>query len=275
MALNVLTLGATGKVEAVRRAAQEADERYHASLDRVETLESRMKCVATSRGDANRDAHLCLGEVIGVLTAFGNANGFDVRNNFDQDHPAISRIQKTIVDFNVAIELVAGSGVGVATSLGAWAAVSALGVASTGVAIGGLSGAAASSAALAWFGGGSLATGGGGVALGSAVLGGFVLLPLIGVGAWLAHRATDKKVAEINSEIATVIAESDRLSRVAEMMDAECIRIEAIVLRTQEFAARLRDSLNLLRGTVQYMEVTGVALAETMSEHGFDLSPLL
>jgi len=51
-----------------------------------------------------------------------------------------------------------------------------IGVASTGTAIGGLSGAAATNALLAWFGGGSLATGGLGILGGTIVLGGVVVL---------------------------------------------------------------------------------------------------
>lgn len=55
----------------------------------------------------------------------------------------------------------------------------ALGTASTGTAIGGLSGVAATNATLAWLGGGSLAAGGGGMALGSMVLGGIIAGPAL------------------------------------------------------------------------------------------------
>ena len=66
--------------------------------------------------------------------------------------------------------LAGGVGAGVLTALGAYGAVQAFGIASTGAAIGGLSGAAANSATLAWFGGGALAAGGLGIAGGTAVL---------------------------------------------------------------------------------------------------------
>ncbi|AVI91336.1 hypothetical protein CW753_18200 [Klebsiella pneumoniae] len=48
-------------------------------------------------------------------------------------------------------------------ALGAWALVSAIGTASTGTAIGTLSGVAATNATLAWFGGGAVAAGGAGM----------------------------------------------------------------------------------------------------------------
>ena len=133
--------------------------------------EVRMKFLAVSRGAANQLAHLRLVEVTEVVQKFGNARAVQVLTLSDQSCPAIAKMQKTIVDFNVAVELITGSGAGIATTAGAWAAVSGLGVASTGTAISGLSGAAATHATLAWFGGGSLVTGGGGMALGSCVIG--------------------------------------------------------------------------------------------------------
>ena len=57
--------------------------------------------------------------------------------------------------------------------------VMALGTASTGAAIGGLTGVAATNATLAWLGGGALAAGGGGMALGSMVLGGIIAGPAL------------------------------------------------------------------------------------------------
>ena len=96
----------------------------------------------------------------------------------------------------------AGLGVGGLTALGAYGLVGAFGVASTGTAIGTLSGAAASSATLAWFGGGSLAAGGLGVAGGTAVLGGIIAAPVvIGVGLFSQKKANDaEKQAEAENQ---------------------------------------------------------------------------
>jgi hypothetical protein len=158
-AMNILSLGATKKFESIQNTLEEAERRYRTSFELLEQLKARMDRIAGSRGRANRDAHACLQEVITVLEVFGNVRGFESHTSSDQDCPALEKMQKTVTDFNVVLELIAGSGAGVATTAGAWAIVSALGVASTGTAISGLSGAAASHAALAWFGGGSLATG--------------------------------------------------------------------------------------------------------------------
>ena len=69
-------------------------------------------------------------------------------------------------------------------AFGAYSGVSALGAASTGAAISGLSGAAATNATLAWLGGGSLAAGGFGVAGGTALLGGLVAGPAVAILGW-------------------------------------------------------------------------------------------
>ncbi|MBR2215034.1 MAG: hypothetical protein IJ849_04670 [Selenomonadaceae bacterium] len=68
--------------------------------------------------------------------------------------------------------------------------------ASTGTAIGTLSGAAATNATLAWLGGGSLATGGMGIAGGTAVLGGLVAGPALALGGAILDRQAENKLLE-------------------------------------------------------------------------------
>lgn len=90
--------------------------------------------------------------------------------------------------------VVAGSLAGVAAGGGAYLGVGSLATASTGTAIGSLSGAAATNATLAWLGGGSLATGGFGMAGGTMVLGGLVAGPLLAIGgSVLAYKAAEAK----------------------------------------------------------------------------------
>lgn len=99
-----------------------------------------------------------------------------------------------------SLEISSGLGKGIAsgalTAMGAYGSVGMLATASTGTAIGGLSGAAATNATLAWLGGGSLAAGGGGMALGTAVLGGMVAGPLIAITGFVMDSKAEKNLTE-------------------------------------------------------------------------------
>ncbi len=94
--------------------------------------------------------------------------------NFD-----FKKLPEVSVAANLALGAMGGAAVGTAGGFAAagatTTAVMALGTASTGTAIGTLSGAAATNATLAALGGGAVAAGGGGMALGTAVLSGATL----------------------------------------------------------------------------------------------------
>ena len=70
--------------------------------------------------------------------------------------------------------------------------MSAIGTASTGTAIGTLSGVAATNATLAWFGGGALASGGAGMLGGLSILGGVVAAPMIILTSFMTHKRARK-----------------------------------------------------------------------------------
>lgn len=103
-----------------------------------------------------------------------------------------------------------------------------LAMASTGTAIGSLSGAAATNATLAWLGGGSLASGGLGMAGGMAVLGGLVVGPALAIGGFALSRQAEKELyaaknnedaaLKYQTEIATVVLELNGIAEYAEQM---------------------------------------------------------
>lgn len=143
-----------------------------------------------------------------------------------------------------------GSGVasGVLTAFGAYSAAGALATASTGTAIGSLSGVAATNATLAFFGGGSLAAGGFGVAGGMAVLGGLVTAPMLAV----ASCVLDSKMNRFLEDAKSNRAKSKAFEEDMKHASAAC---EAIA----EQADMVRDFLEQLEGLLQ-------PLVDTMKE---------
>ena len=100
----------------------------------------------------------------------------------------LHNVQKFNSDYNTAIGIGTGTVAGGSLAVGSWALVGAVGSASTGAAISGLSGIAATNATMAWFGGGAMAAGGAGMTGGMAVLGGIVAVPLICIASIGTHR---------------------------------------------------------------------------------------
>ncbi len=141
-------------------------------------------------------------------------------------------------------ELVSGGitslGAGGLAGLAAYGGVGLLGTASTGTAIGTLSGAAATNATLAWLGGGSLAAGGYGMAGGMAVLGGLVAGPVLAVGGMmLASKAeAAKEDARTNLHQAEVAAEE----------------MKTAVVATNGIKARFHEAYNVLEALNERFE---------------------
>jgi len=139
-----------------------------------------------------------------------------------------------------------GTAFGTALGIGSWTAVSLFGSASTGIGISTLSGAAATNATLAWFGGGSLVTGGLGMAGGGVILGGLVIVPMIGISAWLSYsKATeigravkDIELANENNRAAVELLK-DKISKVAVLIP----RFEHSVQHLSEDVARVQKTL--------------------------------
>jgi hypothetical protein len=123
-------------------------------------------------------------------------------------------------------------GAGYAAGQSAVALVGLFGTASTGAAIGGLSGAAAWSSTLAWLGGGSLATGGGGMALGAWVLGGIAVAPALMIGGFVLGGQGEKALTEARnyeSKTNTEIAKLDTFEDFLGQVQRQIIELKDIV----------------------------------------------
>lgn len=170
------------------------------------------------------------------VNIFSKIKNIDFKDNLDlglsisdEDYKNVLEIKKDVLKIT---ELVGGTtaavGSGALAGFGAFGGAGMLATASTGTAIGSLSGVAATNATLAWFGGGSLAAGGLGMAGGMAVLGGIVAGPVIAIaGGMMAAKAeTAKYEAEANL---------DKSKAYVEEMETAKVVVEEINTRVTEF----------------------------------------
>ena len=133
---------------------------------------------------------------------------------------------------------VAGIGAGALLGWGAYGGVMALGTASTGAAISGLSGIAATNATLAWLGGGALAAGGGGMALGTAVLGGIVAGPALLIAGGIFGSKAKEKLNNAYSNL----SEAERIS---EELKTAGVELQTICKKTEQIQRLLKQLASL------------------------------
>jgi len=173
----------------------------------------------------------------------------------DEDYKNVLEIKKDVLKIT---ELVGGTttavGSGVLAGIGAFGGAGILSTASTGTAIGSLSGVAATNATLAWFGGGSLATGGLGMAGGMAVLGGIVAGPVIAVaGGMMAAKA---ETAKYEADTAKYEAEENlnKSKAYVEEMEIKKIVVEEIDTRVTEFINVLEPLKDEFKNYIDVLE---------------------
>jgi hypothetical protein len=131
---------------------------------------------------------------------------------------------------------------GAALAAGTYGLAGIIGTASTGTAIGSLSGVAATNATLAWLGGGSLSAGGLGMAGGAAVLGGVAALPALVTVMYLGQNKGKQKLNAARNfrdrvdaheeKIKTEIAQLEKIQEGAKLM-LDTISDMSVVLRIQ------------------------------------------
>lgn len=200
---NIITFGASGRIEKKINEYEDYIKEYKKIYP---TLEIRRKKV-------NKLLETVVKEKVKSLKALKKLN--KISNNIKSKNREFN--QEEINEFNInknfetienlisigdtAINATKGVASGIGTALGSWALVGAYGTASTGTAIGTLTGAAATNATLAWFGGGAIATGGGGMTLGSLTLGSIIAIPALAITGILSHLKANKQINEIEDKI--------------------------------------------------------------------------
>lgn len=178
---------------------------------------------------------------------FKDSIGIDELRNFNPNNQEFIQLKTASLN---AVEIAGGLGGatvgGVLAALGAYGAVGYLATASTGAAIGGLTGAAATNATLAWLGGGSLATGGLGIAGGTVVLGGLVAAPAVLIAAWWweckAEEALNKAKA-YNCKAEEWIANANKINAYLKAVTDRAEQIEKLLA---DFDRMLAEQLDIM-----------------------------
>jgi len=192
---------------------------------------------------------------------FHSSVGMEELENFSADSGWFDSLEKA--SFKAADLMQGGMGglaAGTVLAAGAYGAVASglggLAVASTGAAIGGLSGVAATNATLAWLGGGSLAAGGFGMAGGMVVLGGLVAGPALAIGGfWMASKAEEAKYKAWENY--------DKAQEYEEQCKCICSKLSAITDRAVQIQ-------KILQKLDRYMDVANDALIDVVLDYGND-----
>ena len=159
-----------------------------------------------------------------------------------------------------ALEAVLKGSTGALGALGAYSAVGIWGTASTGAAIGGLSGVAATNASLAWFGGGALAAGGGGMVAGTAILSGIIVLPVAFVAADYAKKHYEEKKQARAKYLTDIQNENQAIKTQIEFSLSVKKRVDNKV----KFCNHLEQRAKLYRGIL--VKVISRSSSESMKE---------
>ncbi len=190
----IVTLGGSLELEHAKASFESTHASYKITHDEVTQIKTKINNLISELGDMLKTVKARLNLIEQVLETTSLSLDKQSRTTVY----ASQSIERFNQQYTGVLSMGFGGVVGGSMALGAWALVSAIGTASTGTAIGTLSGVAATNATLAWFGGGALAAGGAGMSGGMLVLGGIVAAPIIyfaAKGAWTkAHAFKDQEV---------------------------------------------------------------------------------
>ncbi|USL34826.1 hypothetical protein [Priestia megaterium] len=242
----IVTFGASSRIENKTEEFEELKEQYKLLYERMEQ----------KRIQLNEELNLLVEEKVEAIKSLKKIS--IISNNIQQKKRSIlyrefdggleqinfGLITETIDAGEMALNTAKGASAGVSSALGAWALVSTLGTASTGTAIGTLSGAAATNATLAWFGGGALAAGGGGMAAGTVILGGIVVIPALTLVGVFNHVQANKKIKGIEKQMNEVVGSIDQLQ-------ANILKIELITKRSREILVSLQKTRNVFDSEIE------------------------
>lgn len=174
-----ITTGVRGavKMKNAQETMKEASKRHEQNMARYKSQSADTTTVMDKLGEKELGILKSFSEFSDLFEKIHNRPEFKAYSTENVTIPAYSteELRKVSVGAGVLMGGLGGAALGTAGGFAAagatTAAVMALGTASTGAAISGLTGVAATNATLAALGGGAIAAGGGGIALGTTILG--------------------------------------------------------------------------------------------------------
>ena len=199
----IVTLGGSLELEHAKKSFESTHASYAITHDEVTQIKTRIDNRLSDLGDTLKIVKARLDHIEKVLETPPLSYDTPSRPTIC----ASQSIERFNQQYSGVLSMGFGGVVGGSVALGAWALVSAIGTASTGTAIGTLSGVAATNATLAWFGGGALAAGGAGMSGGMLVLGGIVAAPII----YFAAKGTRTKARAFQDQQVLVEQEHEKL----------------------------------------------------------------
>jgi hypothetical protein len=229
-----VTLGGAGRLAEARRSFQEKYNEYIGLYKEANGYQIEIEENIKAMGDAltNAKPYLEISEKI-IKHSVNDTRGLNV----EFGTKTLNKVEMFNSEFNTAINVGAGSIAGGSLAVGSWALVTALGSASTGAAISGLSGVAAANATLAWFGGGALAAGGAGMAGGMAILGGIVAVPMV----YFAAKGSHKKAKEAEEAKTKVV---DAISQIRKQIEILPLSLAIVKARKYEITKLCYDLIS-------------------------------
>ena len=246
-------VGVSGGVKMKRASTAIADAQalHERELGKYRATEQVVQQAAGEYGERQLKAQT---ETLGAWVAWLEANERKVKR---MQRPVVDGVEVQIPDIPAlkahvveGLKLLSG---GAGAAAGAYATyqaalfgVGTFATASTGAAIGGLSGAAATNATLAWLGGGTLAAGGGGMALGAVMLSGIAAAPavlLAGFTVGIQGEKAKTKAAEAAAQVDVAIAEMAVKGELLLSVRTRIAELRSVLDRTD---ARALDALERL-----------------------------
>lgn len=220
------------------RQREEAEQRLQEAQQRTGEQLSELGHLRVTTYDTTVKEFIELYEMMGAITVAGLKDGQAQLVNPDlADVVELKAVSEHVQ--NMMVGGGAGALSGASLALGAWGLAGAVGTASTGTAIGTLSGAAATKATLAWLGGGAVSAGGMGVAGGMAVLGGVVLIPTALAAMYLGQNKAKQRLNEARNyrdevdaweaQVNTQIAQLEATREGAQLMTEVIGSLDAVV----------------------------------------------